>query len=164
MRTSGILIICLMISTLGIAQNEYKASVDGWLVNIDKAYEVSQKTGKPILANFTGTDWCPPCKRLKRDVFEKDGFDEWAKENVVLLELDFPRRTQLPNEIRQQNFKLQQAFKVSGYPTIWVFDLGKDESGEFQITPLGRTGYTRTVDKFTSDVEKMIDKRQAGTN
>lgn len=164
MRTTGILIFCMLISTLGFAQNDYKASLDGWLVNIDKAYEVSQKTGKPILANFTGTDWCIWCKRLQRDVFVKDGFDEWAEENVVLLELDFPRRSQVPKEIKQQNAKLQQSFKVRGYPTIWVFDLGKDESGEFQITPLGRTGYTKTLDKFTSDVEKMIDKRQAGTN
>jgi protein disulfide-isomerase len=100
---------------------------------------------------------------LKRDVFTKEGFDEWAEENVVLLELDFPRNKKIPREIKVQNSNLHRSFKVRGYPTVWVFDLGKDDSGEYQITPLGKTGYTKTLDKFTSDVERMLEKRTEGT-
>ena len=158
-----LLLLGLLFSSTAFTQESYKAEIDGWYVDLDKAYEQSQKTGKPILANFTGSDWCGWCIRLKRDVFTKPGFDEWAENNVVLLELDFPRRKQLPNEIKQQNAMLQQTFKIRGYPTIWVFDLGKDEAGEYKITPLGRTGYTKTVDQFTSDVDKMIEKREGGT-
>ena len=163
MRSLGLLFIGLLFTTFSVAQEEYKAEIDGWYVNIDKAYEEAKETGKPILANFTGSDWCGWCIRLKRDVFTKPGFNEWAEDNVVLLELDFPRRKQLPQEIKQQNAKLQRTFKIRGYPTIWVFDLGKDEAGEYKITPLGRTGYTKTVEKFTSDVDAMIEKRQEGT-
>src|SRR5699024_5668863 len=134
------------------AQSSYHASLDGWLVDINKAYEVSQKTGKPILANFTGTDWCPWCKRLRRNVFVKDDFKKWAKENVVLLELDFPRRKKIPQEIREQNAQLARTFKVRGYPTVWVFNLDKDDQGKFQIEALGRTGFTKTSEKFISDV------------
>ena len=56
------------------AESEYKASMDGWEVNLEIAQAISVKTGKPILANFTGTDWCGWCIRLKKEVFVKDEF------------------------------------------------------------------------------------------
>ncbi len=142
--------------------DEYKAENEGWLVKIDEAYEQSQKTGKPILANFTGSDWCGWCKRLTASVFVKDDFKKWADDNVILLELDFPKRTALPTEIKQQNAQLQQAFQVRGYPTIWVFNLNKDDQGQFQIEALGKTGYRKTVGEFTNDVERMIAQGKKG--
>ncbi|HFC01299.1 MAG TPA: thioredoxin family protein [Phaeodactylibacter sp.] len=146
------------ISFIGYSQTTetYKAENEGWLVSIDEAYKLSKKTGKPILANFTGSDWCGWCKRLTKSVFAKESFKKWADKNVVLLELDFPRRKTLPKEIRQQNYQLQQVFKVSGYPTIWVFKLDKDDKGQFQIEGLGKTGYRKTVKEFTHDVDRMI--------
>ena len=134
----------------------YQAANEGWLVNLDEAYKISKKTGKPIMANFTGSDWCGWCKRLTAAVFVKPEFKKWADKNVVLLELDFPRRFQVPADVRKQNMSLQQAFKVTGYPTIWVFDLEKDAAGQYNITPLGKTGYTATWEQFTSDVDRMI--------
>ena len=141
--------------------SDYKAGNEGWLVSMDEAYQLSKKTGKPILANFTGSDWCGWCKRLTKSVFSKKEFKKWAKENVILLELDYPRRTKQPNDIRQQNRNLQQAFKVTGYPTIWVFDLDKDaETNQYSITALGKTGYTKTAAQFISDVNNMIAQRE----
>jgi protein disulfide-isomerase len=139
-----------------VDQSEYKAHAEGWLVDINEAYEISRKTGKPIMANFTGSDWCGWCKKLKAEVFDKDEFKKWADKNVVLVELDFPRRFQLPENIKQQNYSLQQAFKVTGYPTIWVFFLNKNESGQFTIEALGKTGYVNGVSAFTSGVDDMI--------
>lgn len=117
------------------------------------------------MANFTGSDWCGWCKRLDAAVFSKAEFKSWAKDNVVLLELDFPRRTQLPTEIQQQNAGLQRAFKVQGFPTIWVFDLNKDQaSGKYQISAIGKTGYTPTVQQFTDGVDQMLTRaKQAGS-
>lgn len=138
--------------------DSYKAENDGWLVDIDKAFAESEKTGKPILANFTGSDWCGWCKRLTKSVFIKKEFQTWAKDNVVLLELDFPKRKQLPEKYRTQNAQLRNAFKVSGYPTIWVFNLSKDDKGNFSIEGLGKTGYTKTAKKFTTDVDQMITR------
>ena len=137
----------------------YEAENEGWLVNIDEAYELSQKTGKPILANFTGSDWCGWCKRLTKSVFIHDEFKSWAEANVILLELDFPRRKQIPAEIKAQNQNLQKAFQVRGYPTVWLFDLDKNESGEFTIAALGKTGYRKTVSEFTGDMDKMLENR-----
>lgn len=137
----------------------YTAENEGWLVSVDEAYEISKKTGRPILANFTGSDWCGWCKRLTAAVFVKDEFKKWAAENVVLLELDFPRKKQIPAEIQQQNAGMQQAFQVRGYPTIWVFHLDKDETNnQFQVRALGSTGYKATPEEFIDDVKKMMQK------
>lgn len=161
MKKVSMLFALLLISSLAFAQSDYQATKPGWLVNLDEAYKISKETGKPILANFTGSDWCGWCKRLDASVFQKDEFKQWADKNVVLLELDFPRRTQVPNEIKQQNQALQQSFGVRGYPTIWVFNLDKNsESGQYEIEALGKTGYTATVGDFTGGVDQMIDKKK----
>jgi thiol-disulfide isomerase/thioredoxin len=136
----------------------YKAENEGWLIDIDQAFTESEETGKPILANFTGSDWCGWCKRLTASVFAKKEFKTWAKDNVVLLELDFPKRKQLPEKYRQQNAQLQEAFNVASFPTVWVFNLNKDDKGNFSIEGLGKTGYTKTAKKFTTDVDQMITR------
>jgi len=119
----------------------------------------SKKTGKPIMANFTGSDWCGWCKRLDKSVFHQPGFDKWADDNVVLLELDFPRRFRLPNAVAQQNRGLQQSFGVRGYPTVWLFDLDKDPAGKFNISALGKTGYTKTFDEFKNVIGGYLSQR-----
>lgn len=142
--------------------SDYKAGNEGWLVNLEEAYALSKKTGKPIMANFTGSDWCGWCKRLSSSVFEKPEFQKWANKNVILLELDFPRRKSVPDQIRQQNASLQRAFQVRGYPTVWIFEIDKPTgSQEFTINPLGKTGYKASVEEFTSDVDKMLKNATA---
>jgi len=165
MKKFSIIIMLITMSSYVIAQNgvvkqTYKAHADGWLVDVNEAYALSKKTGKPILANFTGTDWCGWCIKLKAEVFDKPEFKEWAKKNVVLLEVDFPRKKQLPEEIRQQNAGLQQAFQVQGYPTIWVFDMSKDpKTNQYGIDALGKTGYVAGGPaNFTKGVDDMIKK------
>lgn len=152
-------VLTLLIATQITYAQDYKAENEGWLVKLDEAYAQSKKTGKPILANFTGSDWCGWCKKLTKSVFVHQEFKDWADENVVLLELDFPRRKQIPTEIRQQNASLQQAFKVSGYPSVWLFDLDKDAEGKFNISAHGKTGYSKTVKEFTSGLEEMLVRR-----
>lgn len=135
----------------------YKSTKEGWLVDLDEAYAVSTKEGKPILANFTGSDWCGWCKKLDADVFTKPAFKEWAKKNVVLLELDFPRRFQIPQKNQQQNASMQNALRVSGFPTIWLMELTKDPTnGQFKINGLGKTGYTPSAEQFIATVEGFI--------
>lgn len=147
-------------STSAAAQEAYSAANEGWMVSVEKAHEESVRTGKPIMANFTGSDWCGWCKRLTASVFSKKEFKDWANDNVVLLELDFPRRTKLPEEIEQQNHSLQRVFKVTGYPTVWVFYLQENkENGQMNIVPVGRTGYKNSAKEFIDDVERMMAEK-----
>jgi thiol-disulfide isomerase/thioredoxin len=136
---------------------DYASEKPGWLVDLDEAYAISVKEKKPILANFTGSDWCGWCKKLDADVFSKPEFQAWAKKNVVLLELDFPRKKQIPQKNQQQNYAMQNALQITGYPTVWVLNLTKDAtSGQYQINGLGKTGYTPTADQFIATCDKFI--------
>ncbi len=162
----GFLIAALCLTAIVYAQNGdgYKAGHEGWLVDVDEAYQVSKTTGKPIMANFTGSDWCGWCKRLSAAVFDKKEFKQWADENVVLLELDFPRRKQLPEDLQRQNAGLQRAFQVRGFPTVWVFDLNKNDSGKYEIDAHGKTGYKPSVEQFTTGIDQMLAKAEAKKN
>jgi protein disulfide-isomerase len=117
-----------------------------WYTDINQVYEISNKTKKPIFAFFTGSDWCGWCHRLEHNVFDKPGFKEWAKANVVLLELDFPRSKQLPEALVKQNSGLQQFFNVQGYPTVWMFYMNNDTaSHKMNITALGSLQYPQSI-------------------
>lgn len=143
MRKFFITIIFLICSFLTYSQtSDNKAENLTWLTDISQAHSLSTATNKPIFAFFTGSDWCGWCHKLEKEVFAKPEFVKWANDNVVLLELDFPRRKQLPQALAQQNQSLQQFFGVKGYPTIWVFNITKEPKSEkFVIAALGSLGY-----------------------
>ena len=128
-----------------------------WYSDFAKAQKASKETKKPIFAFFTGSDWCGWCHKLQRDVFAKEAFIEWARKNVVLLELDFPRNKQLPAEIQQQNMSLQQQFQVQGYPTIWLFYANPDQSNRVTLNPLGSLGYPSGAVRGKEEVKFLAD-------
>ena len=129
-----------------------------WHTDILKAQEQSKSSHKPIFAFFTGSDWCGWCKKLQKDVFAKPEFVAWAQKNVILLELDFPRKKQLPPELAQQNAGLQQAFQIQGYPTVWLFYLAKDETAnKFNIDALGSLGYPGGAEPGKEEVKFLRD-------
>lgn len=112
---------------------------DGWFQVYDQAVAKAKETGKPILVDFTGSDWCIWCQRLDAEVFAHDAFTTWAKEHVVLLKLDYPRGVAQPPSLKRQNQELLQKYRdqVPGYPTILfikadgsvVGNYGYDEGG-----------------------------------
>ena len=103
-----------------------------WHTDAQKAIEQSIKSKKPIMLFFTGSDWCGWCIKLQKEVFTQPEFKKWATESVVLLELDFPRRTQQEEQLRNQNYQIQQAFQVRGYPTVW-FTNAVNNSGKINF-------------------------------
>lgn len=111
-----------------------------WETNLDKAADMAIKQKKPLLLFFTGSDWCGWCIRLQKEVLKTPEFAEWAQKNVVLVELDFPRRTPQTPDIQQQNMQLQQMFEVRGYPTVWLATPSKND-GKMNLAKLGSTGY-----------------------
>ena len=129
-----------------------------WYTDLTKAQELSNKSKRPIFAFFTGSDWCGWCKKLHHDVLDKPAFIDWAKKNVILLELDFPRRTQLAPELVKQNNELQQAFQVGGYPTVWLFYLMNDEvTKKKNINALGSLGYPQGAEAGKEEVKFLKD-------
>ena len=76
-----------------------------WYTDIAKATEASLNVNKPMMLFFTGSDWCGWCTKLQKDVLKKDEFFIWATKNVILVELDFPKRTPQDEAIKLQNQK-----------------------------------------------------------
>ncbi|MEO9804721.1 MAG: thioredoxin family protein [Reichenbachiella sp.] len=167
--SSCFVLLVLLTFNNAVAQEGKKDFVgsenQGWMVNVEEAYQLSEKTNKPILANFTGSDWCGWCKKLKKEVFSQPEFIEWAANNVILLELDYPRRTALPEAQKRQNAELQQAFRVTGFPTIWMFDLDRPDGNRFQIQAYGKTGYAAGgPSAYIKNLDKMIELKEKSVN
>lgn len=112
-----------------------------WHTDLDNAILISKAEQKPLFFFFTGSDWCGWCIRLQNEVFKTPEFIAWAKEKVVLVELDFPRRTPQSDALKLQNNQLQQFFQVRGYPTVWFAKVGAPVEGKTSFQQLGSTGY-----------------------
>ncbi len=149
------LLVLIITSFNSFAQKELN-----WLTDFNEAAKLSVKTKKPILANFTGSDWCGWCKVLNKEVFSTPEFTNWAKNNVILLVVDFPRKTKLPVALQKQNNALQRAFGVRGYPTVWLFKPGESENPKKDIQPLGKTGYVRGgAKKWIASIAQYLPKK-----
>ena len=149
------LIVLFSFSTLSsFAQSERQDKLTlKWYTSLIEAQKLSNATKKPIFAFFTGSDWCGWCQKLQNDVFSKQAFIDWAKKNVILLELDYPRKKKLTHELQQQNDELQQVFKISGYPTVWIFFLTDDiVNNKKIIEPLGSLGYPEITEPGKEEI------------
>ena len=91
-----------------------------WLNDYKKAQQEAKANNKFLLLDFTGSDWCGWCKRLEQEILSQSQFENYARENLVLLEVDFPRAKPQSPELRKQNQELAQQYQVEGFPTIVV--------------------------------------------
>ncbi|MEY4272024.1 MAG: hypothetical protein RL250_890, partial [Verrucomicrobiota bacterium] len=98
-----------------------------WLTDLDEAKKVAVKENKPILVDFTGSDWCGYCIKLHAEVFDKPEFEAFAK-NYVLVELDFPNKKPQSAEEKAKNKAAQAKFGVSGFPTVLLLDAKTGEA------------------------------------
>ena len=89
-----------------------------WVTDLPAAQAQAKKENKLVLMNFTGSDWCGWCKKLQKEVFSTKEFEQYAKDNVVLVEVDFPDKKPQTQQLKAANEALQGKFKAEGYPTI----------------------------------------------
>ena len=141
------------------AGGNYASDKEGWLVNLEEAYAQSERENKPILAYFTGSDWNGWCKRLDTDVFSTPTFKSWAAKNVVLLEVDFPKRKRLPQKNIDQNAAMAKSLNVTEYPTAWILKVDREvENGRFKVSPAGKTGYAKTPEEFIGALQQVMSR------
>jgi len=100
-----------------------------WETDFANAKALAKEQGKFILLDFTGSDWCPPCIQLEKDIFQKAAFREYARNKLVLVTLDFPRGRKLDKAIVEQNKALARKFAVPGFPTIVILNPCGEEVG-----------------------------------
>lgn len=94
------------------------AAGEGWLTDAKAAQTQAKKDGKFVLLDFTGSDWCPPCIKLHKEVIDSAEFKTFAKKSLVPVELDFPRKKQLPADLKKTNNALKDKYKIEGFPTL----------------------------------------------
>jgi len=102
-----------------------------WLHDYNKAQEDAKANHKLLFLNFTGSDWCGWCIKFDKDVLSQPQFKNYAHDNLVLVELDFPRRKSQPTEERKQNVQLAQQYEVLGFPTIVVLNSNGQKVWQF---------------------------------
>lgn len=99
------------------------AGGEGWTHDFAAAKKQAAAGKMDLLLDFTGSDWCPPCKALTANILSKDEFHTLTKDKLVLVELDFPQnKSKLSDAIQAQNMRLQDQYAISGYPTILLCD------------------------------------------
>ncbi|RME67155.1 MAG: thioredoxin family protein [Verrucomicrobia bacterium] len=125
------------------------AEDDGWLTNYEEAAARAKAENKLLLMNFTGSDWCIWCKRLEGEVFSRPAFKAFAKENLVLLKLDFPRRGNQSEAERKQNRELAEKFGIEGFPTIIVLKPDGSKAAELGYLPGGPEAWIEAFKKAT---------------
>src|SRR5688572_12393828 len=139
-------VLLLVWSTLLL--NTVNATVD-WQTDLSKAQAQARAESKKVLIHFSGSDWCGWCIKLRKEVFAKSEFESYARSNLVLVRIDFPRRTNQPPAIQKSNQKVAEQFQVQGYPTLVLLDS--------QGAKLGTVSYGHGGAKqFLVDVEKII--------
>lgn len=129
------------------------ATSDGlnWLENHAEALALAKKENKPLLIDFTGSDWCGWCIRLKKEVINTPEFEKFAKENLILQVADFPRNKPQSAQLKKANRELAEKYGIQGFPTLIILNPDGQQ--------IGQMGYMRGGPKpFIAKLKKTIDK------
>jgi len=115
---------------------------------VPAALRKARAENKVVMLDFTGSDWCGWCMRLKSEVFDQPQFARFSQASLILVEVDFPRHKALAPVEQAANMALSRQFKIEGYPSIVVLNAAGKE--------LGRTGYLPGGPRaFIAELEKM---------
>ncbi len=99
-----------------------------WIADWEEAVLKSKSEKKPIMAIFSGSDWCPPCQRLSKNILSSPEWEKLAQEEVVFVYLDFPKRKELPEKITTQNEALSEKYGIRYFPSCLL--ISENENGE----------------------------------
>ena len=143
MRRSKGLAVLLACGALGSACQAAPAGKGGWTEDFAAAQVRAKEAGRPILADFTGSDWCGWCMKLDREVFSQGEFRKYAAENLVLFMADFPQARQQSAKVARQNAGLQKKYDIQGYPTVLLLDADGKVLGQTGYKPGGPAAYVR---------------------
>lgn len=126
----------------------------GWETDFARAAAQARTTGKYLLLNFSGSDWCVWCTVLDNEVFRQRAFQDYAADNLVCVLLDFPRAKAQSAELRKQNYALSRQYGIQGFPTVLILS----PAGEL----VGRTGYQPGgAEAYVQHLKAMIDPHRA---
>jgi thioredoxin-related protein len=124
-----------------------------WSGNFDETLNKAKATHKLIVINFSGSDWCGPCIRLRKEILETSTFEDYAKDHLLLVRADFPRqrKNQLSKEQTQRNEALADKYNPDGK---FPFTLLVDEHGKVLKS---WDGYPdESPEQFVSQIQQVV--------
>jgi thiol-disulfide isomerase/thioredoxin len=124
------------------------AVTPGWVTDLDKAKELAKKEKKNVLVQFTGSDFCPPCMMMHKEVFSQEEFTKKASEKFILVELDFPKKDK---ELADKNKPYAEEYKVEGFPTVILLDSEGKEFSRFFAAAHPK------IDTFLAHLDKSLE-------
>ncbi|OQY20466.1 MAG: hypothetical protein B6I36_00835 [Desulfobacteraceae bacterium 4572_35.1] len=145
-KTRRIIIIALLLflPTLSVALDT------NWGDDLDHAKIEAKKSGKHIFINFSGSDWCHWCIKLEKEVLNTDEFKQFAQDNLVLVNIDFPKRKKLPTELAQRNDDLASHYRVRGFPTVIILNPSSEIVTKTGYRKGGAAAYIKYLRKIIS--------------
>ena len=108
-----------------------------WLTSVPEATAQAKKENKLVLLDFTGSDWCGWCKKLDAETFSKSEFTDYARKNLVLVEVDFPAQKQQSAELKAANKALQEKYQCERLPHFGRVETGRNS----RLEPGGIPGW-----------------------
>jgi len=139
--------------TVGVAaltSSAFASTPAGWSTDLDQAFEKAKIENKSVLVEFTGSDWCPPCIAMRKNVFSKKEFVDAASKNYILVELDFPKGDKA---IAEKNEPLAKKYTIEGFPTVVLFNSDQKEFSRFYASE-----YPKTED-FLKHIDEALQKK-----
>lgn len=130
-----------------------------WLTDFEKAQAQAKAEKKLLLVDFTGSDWCPPCMRLKQEVFDGAKFQTEAPKQFVLVELDFPNSKEQPEDLKLQNRLLQRRYGITGYPSVLILDPAGNKITKTGYRPGGDEAYIKHLQELVTTYEGLATLR-----
>ncbi len=131
-----------------------QAYSQNWKTNFEEVKKEATEQNKRILLVFSGSDWCGPCIKLDKNIWQSKEFKIFSDKNYILYRADFPKKkvNQLPEELRNQNLALAEKYNQEGnYPLVLVLDAkGK---------VLGILGYLNLEASEYIEKLKSLDKK-----
>jgi thioredoxin-related protein len=121
-----------------------------WGTDFEKAKQTADQEHKFILLNFSGSDWCGPCIRMRKEIFEADGFKKYADASLVLVNADFPRlnKNQLTKDLQKHNDHLADKYNPDG-----IFPLTILLTADGKVIKKWEGFPSLTPDEFVSQVK-----------
>jgi thiol:disulfide interchange protein len=139
--------------TVGVASLTAPAfanTLEGWSTDLDKAIADAKAGKKSVLVEFTGSDWCPPCIAMRKNVFSKKEFVQAASKNFILVELDFPKADK---ELADKNKPLAEKYKIEGFPTVILLNSEGKEFNRFFASEFPKT------EDFLKHLDETLEKK-----
>ncbi len=151
MMRRGLIVGCVITAVVLLSVT---AEAKQWETDFKKASSQAKASGKYMLLDFSGSDWCGWCIRLDKEVFRKSHFRKFAKANLVCVLVDFPRRKSQMRKIKKQNAELARKYGIRGYPTVVIL------SPEAELA--GSTGYRKGGPKeYVKHLREIINQHKA---